>query len=98
MFRFILGSLWKAFALFFVIHILSHWSDVEAIFCVDETEEGSYYHNIVTNVCKFILESSKASLASLLELVNFAIFVSKRSVWYLKSKTYYDKYVMEQNI
>ena len=103
MLRFLFGTLWKVFILFFAIHILSHWSEVEELLSPcglvksEQCQETAYYP-IVTRVAKFSVEAGKASLTSLLEVVNFAIFVGKRSVFYVKSKTYYDKYLQDVGV
>ena len=76
-----------------MIHVLSHWTEVESVY-LKSRDEG--YYNMVTNFISFGMEAARSSLANLLEVVNFAIFVGKRSVFYVKSKTYYDNYLQHQ--
>ena len=76
-----------------MIHILSHWTEVENVYLKTKGEGVSFYYDLVTNLTSFSFEAARSSLANLLEVVNFAIFVGKRSVFYVKSKTYYEQYV-----
>jgi hypothetical protein len=110
MLRFVLSTLWKVYVLFFVVHILSHWSDIEALF--DKCPSSSFpvnanidqksvvcddtYYDLMKRIFVFGAEASNSALTSLLEVINFVIFIGKRSVFYVKSRTYYERYLAEK--
>jgi hypothetical protein len=107
MLRFILSTLWKIYILFFTIHVLSHWSEVETLFERCRSPEASplgkpsdqckdSYYNLFRKILTFVSAAGGAALASVLEVVNFVIFIGKRSVFYVKSKTFYDRYLEDR--
>src|SRR6478609_1779228 len=105
MIKFVLNSLWKVFILFFSIHILSHWSEVEKIFTPCESDatnqqkclgEHDTYRTIMRKIANFSLEAGYSSMTSLLEVVNFAIFIAKRGTFYIKSKSFYEQYKAQE--
>jgi len=78
--------------LFFAIQTLSHWSELENIF----TTSGDSVA-ILRKVVLFAVDAGKTSVDNVLEVANFAIFVGKRSIFYVKSRSYYDSYLTTQH-
>jgi hypothetical protein len=99
MIRFVFSTFVRLFLLFFLVHVVSHWSKVESIFALFERDcdddcGGRYFH-IGKSLMHFATEAGYASMTSLLEVVNFGIFVAKRGAFYVKTRSFYEQYRSE---
>jgi hypothetical protein len=109
--RFVISLLWKAYIVLFVLHLLSHWSTIESLWttqCHRNQEAGSWsqqpqksckinYYTTLLNVLSLLNEANSTALYNLLEIINFVMFVAKRSSVYIKSRMYYDQYLEEKS-
>jgi len=91
------------FFFFFAVYVISHWSEAEQLLtsCDAENKKDCLsdisYYDFGKRILRFLSAAATSSCGNLLEVVNFFVFISKRSALYVKSKTYYDMYLQQQD-
>lgn len=95
MLRFIASTIFRCFSLFFLIYVVSHWSDLEKVHTrsfsnVDNLSSWEPWKHFFLHLSDFLFSASKHSVSSVLEVVNFVLFIGKKGTMLVKSKTGYE--------
>ena len=96
MIRFILASVWKLFLLFFFIHFVSNWTQLEKIFapCHDiPLNDGPDcdYTLLLVKTLRFLTRGVSTSAANVIEVANFVLFIAKRGTTWIKLRSLYER-------
>ncbi len=95
MIKFIFNLFWKLFSLFFVIHIISHWTELTQLFSECTDSENSCPDDTFSRIIDFSKNAFIYSFTSVLSCVKVLIFVGEKGVGYIKSKTMYDQFKLD---
>jgi len=92
MIRFLFNSIWKTFLLFFTIHVVTHWSEIQQIIShiqVTPTEEVNY-RQVSGRLLLFVIDGATTSANGVFEIAKFLVFVAERARIFLYTQTFYN--------